>query len=97
MTKRTKRVKISEIVFYPITPTNKGLVCYVSFTYQNSIRINDIGIYTRPSGGYRLLYPIKKLANGKIISSVYPITREIGKQIEDFLLNEYKKFLEDKE
>lgn len=91
----TKRLKISEIIFYPIQPTNKGLVAYVSFTYQNSIRINDIGIYTRPVGGYRLLYPVKVLANGKTISSVYPISKKVGIEIEDFLLAEYKKFRQD--
>lgn len=96
MTKRNKKVNISEIVFYPIKPTNKGLVSYVSFTYDDSIRIQDCGIYTRPQGGYRILYPIKVLANGKSISSVYPIHRDIGVSIEDFLLLEYSKFVKEK-
>lgn len=93
MTKRLKRVKISELIFYPITPTPKGLVCYISFTYNNSIRIQDCAIVTRPQGGYRILYPVKTLANGKSISSVYPISKEVGNEIEDFLLLEYNKFL----
>ena len=93
MTKRLKRAKIRELVVYPITPTSKGLVCYISFTYNNSIRIQDCAIVTRPQGGYRILYPIKTLANGKSISSVYPISKEVGKEIEDFLLLEYDKFL----
>lgn len=93
MTKSLKCVEVSEIVYYPITPTAKGLVCYVSFTFKNSLRIQDCGIYTRPSGGYRILYPIKYLANGKTVSSVYPISKEVGKKLEDFLLSEYEKFL----
>jgi len=88
-----KRSEISEIIFYPITPTAKGLVCYISFTYKNSLRIQDCGIYTRPTGGYRILYPIKYLANGKTVSSVYPISKEVGSKIEDFLLLEYVNFL----
>lgn len=88
-----KRSEISEIIFYPITPTAKGLVCYISFTYKNSLRIQDCGIYTRPTGGYRILYPIKYLANGKTVSSVYPISKEVGSKIEDFLLLEYINFL----
>ena len=94
MTKRLKRAKISELIFYPITPTSKGLVCYISFTYNNSIRIQDCAVVTRPQGGYRILYPVKTLANGKSISSVYPISKEVGNEIEDFLLLEYDKFLE---
>ncbi len=93
----TKRIKISEIIFFPITPTPKGLVCYVSFTYNQSLRIQDCGIYTRQDGsGYRILYPIKKLANGKKISSVYPINKDVGKPIEDFLLIKYDKFTKER-
>jgi len=94
MTKRIKSATISEIIFYPITPTSKGLVCYISFTYKNSIRIQDCAIVTRPKGGYRILYPIKKLSNGKTVSSVYPISKKVGKEIEDFLLSEYTQFLD---
>jgi DNA-binding cell septation regulator SpoVG len=93
MTKSKRSVEVSEITFYPIMPTAKGLVCYTSFTYQNSLRIQDCGIYTRPTGGYRILYPIKYLANGKTVSSVYPINKEVGCKIEDFLLCEYEKLL----
>lgn len=93
MTKSRKKTKISEVVFYPIRPTNKGLVCYVSFTYDSSLRIQDCGIYTRLTGGYRILYPIKLLANGKSLSSVYPINKEVGHDLEDFLLLEYVKFV----
>lgn len=94
MTKR--ETKVSEITFYPIIPTSKGLICYVSFTYNNELRINDCGIYTKPNGDYRILYPVKVLRNGKVISSVYPINKKIGKYIEDFLLSEYNKFVENK-
>ena len=93
MTKSKRSAEVSEIIFYPITPTAKGLVCYVSFTFKNQLRIQDCGIYTRPTGGYRILYPIKYLANGKTVSSVYPISKEVGSKIEDFLLLEYVNFL----
>jgi len=95
MTKRIKRATISEIVFYPITPTSKGLVCYISFTYKNELRIQDCAVVTRPNGGYRLLYPVKTLSNGKTVSSVYPISKEVGKEIEDFLLSEYDRFIKE--
>lgn len=93
MTNRRKTEEISELTFYPIKPTDKGLVCYVSFTFQNSIRINEVRIYTKPSGGYYLSYPRIILANGKKISSVYPINKKVGNKIEDFLLKAYDKFI----
>ena len=96
MTKRLKRAKISEIVFFPITPTNKGVVCFVSFTYSNLFRINDCAIVTKKIGGYRIVYPLKTLPNGKTVNTIYPLSALIAKPIEDFLLKEYEKFIKEK-
>jgi hypothetical protein len=96
MTKSVKRVKISEVIFFPINPTPKGVVCFVSFTYSNLFRINDCAIVTKKIGGYRLVYPIKTLPNGKTVSSIYPISKEVGQPIEDFVLLEYENFITEK-
>lgn len=96
MTNRRKTEEISEVTFFPIKPTDKGLVCYTSLTFKNAIRINEIRIYTKPIGGYYLSYPRITLANGKFISSVYPINKKVGNKIEDFLLFEYEKFTKEK-
>lgn len=95
MTKCERRVEISEVVICPVTPTNKGLVAYISFVYNNELKINDIGIYTSPNRkcGYRFLFPIKNLVNGKVISVVFPISHEIGSQLEDLMLKEYLNLL----
>lgn len=94
MRKATKRQKeiISEIEFFPIIPKN-GVICFCSFTYQNSLRIQDCAILTRPTGGYRLSFPIKKLANGKTIQAVYPINKLLSSKIEEILLVNYEDFL----
>jgi DNA-binding cell septation regulator SpoVG len=74
--------------------TSKGLVGYISFIYNNELKINDVGIYTRPNkDGFRFLYPIKPLSNGKILSVVFPINKEIGNQLESLLSKEYGNFL----
>ena len=91
--KKSKKEIITEIQFYPIIPSN-GVVCFISLTYQN-LRINDIAIVTRPLGGYRISYPIKKLNNGKVVQSVYPITHELGNKIEKQVLLAYTDFLRD--
>jgi len=91
-----KRVKISQIVFTPITPDNKGLLCFVSFNYANLFRIQECAILTKLSGGYRLSYPIKYLSNGKSSNVVYPLTEKVAKPIEDFILFEYEKFIKER-
>ena len=96
MTKSIKRAKISEIVFFPIKATARGVVCFVSFTYSNIFRINDCAIVTRKEGGFRIVYPLRMLPNGKTINSVYPLSAEIAKPIEDFILSEYDKFIKEK-
>lgn len=93
MTKRLKRDNISEIIFFPVNPTPKGVVCFVSFNYSNIFRINDCAIVTKKTGGYRIVYPIRTLQNGKTINSVYPLSEKVAKPIEDFLLLEYEKFI----
>ena len=90
--KKRKKEIVSEIEFLPIIPT-KGLVCFISFTYNNSLRIQDCAILTRPRGGYRLSFPIKTLKNGKTIQSVYPINKKIGAKIEEIILLNYEHFL----
>ena len=91
-----KRVIISEISIYPITPTSKGVVGFISFTYSNLFRINDCAIVTLRQGGYRIVYPLKTLPNGKTVNIIYPLSTKVGKPIEDFLLMEYNKFLKGK-
>lgn len=96
MTKSIKRAKISEISIYPITPTSKGVVGFISFTYSNLFRINDCAIVTKREGGYRIVYPLKILPNGKTVNVIYPLSEKVGKPIEDFLLLEYNKFIAEK-
>lgn len=96
MTKSIRGVKISEVSIYPINPTSKGVVGFISFTYSNLFRINDCAIVTKREGGYRIVYPIRTLSNGKTVNSVYPLSAKVAKPIEDFLLMEYNKFLKEK-
>ena len=83
---------INEIEFFPIIPKN-GVVCFVSFTYENKLRIQDCALLTRPTGGYRLSYPIIKLANGKTVNAVFPVDKKFGDKIQDLILNKYGAFL----
>ena len=96
MTKSEQRAKVSDICIFPITPTNKGVVGFISFTYSDLFRINDCAIVTKKEGGYRIVYPLKTLPNGKTVNTVYPLSATVGQPIEDFLLLEYEKFISKK-
>lgn len=93
--KKSKKETISEIEFNPIIP-RKGVVAFVSFTYDRKFRIQDCAILTRPQGGYRLSFPIKTLNNGKTIQTVYPINKKLGNFISNILLKAYEEFLKEK-
>ena len=70
---------ISEIVFIPIRPTEKGLIGFANLTYNEQIALNGIAVYTIPSGeGFRLVYPLKVLANGKEVNYFCPLSRPVG-------------------
>ena len=89
---RKKEEIISEIDFCPIIPKN-GVIAFVSFTYKKQLRITDCALMTRPSGGYRLSYPLRNLMNGKTVNSVYPINKEIAQEIEILVYKLYEDFL----
>lgn len=84
---------ISEIQVVPVKPY-KGLVAFVSFILFESIYCSSVGIFTRPEGGFRLLYPNKKVGN-KAISIFHPITKDIGNLIEKEVINALKDVMND--
>ena len=69
---------ITEIDFQPIRP-NLGLIGFVSFVLNNSLRISGISVYTRLDGtGIRLVYPERILKYGAKVSLICPITSSCG-------------------
>lgn len=71
---------ISEIEITPVKP-NSGLVAFASFVLYDAIYCSSVGIVTRPNGGYRLVYPTKKVQH-KNIDIFHPISRQVGMLIE---------------
>jgi len=81
---------ISEIQIIPVKPNN-GLVAFVSFVVNSQFYIGNVAIYTSPSSpdGYRLVYPIKVLPNGKEIHCVHPINRQTGDVVRRAVIAKY--------
>lgn len=83
--------KINEISITPIRPIN-GLVGFASFVFDNSIYIGSVAIHTRPIGGYRLIYPNKKIGD-KNIPLIYPIGSQIGREIEEVIIKKFEEVM----
>ena len=83
--------RLSEIQIIPIKPQN-GLVAFVSFILDESLYLGSIGIMTRPQGGYRLVYPTKKVAE-KNLNIFYPINREFALAIENEVVKQFEEVM----
>ena len=80
--------RLSEIQIIPIKPQN-GLVAFASFVLDGNLYLGSIGIVTRPQGGYRLVYPTKKVAE-KNLNIFYPINREFALAIENEVVKQFE-------
>mgnify|MGYP001559248929 FL=1 len=80
--------RLSEIQIIPIKPVN-GLVAFASFVLDGTLYLGSIGILTRPNGGYRLVYPTKKVAE-KNLNIFYPINREFAQLVEDEIVRQFE-------
>lgn len=72
--------RLTEIQIFPIKPQN-GLVAFASFVLDGNLYLGSIGVVTRPAGGYRLVYPTKKVAD-RSLNIFYPINREFAEMVE---------------
>ncbi len=81
-------MSISEIQIIPIKPQD-GLVAFVSFVLDNNLYLGSVGILTRPEGGYRLLYPTKKVGM-RNINIFHPINKEFAQSIEKEVISKFE-------
>lgn len=66
---------VSEVSFYPLRPTEKGLIGIAGCLWDNNLALNSISVYLTPTGDIRLLFPNKVLRNGKDINLFYPVNK----------------------
>jgi len=86
-----QELTISEINIVPIKPKD-GLVAFISCIINNSIYLGNIGLHTRLDGGYRLVFPAKKI-NDQLIFYHNPINKETTKIIEKAVQKKYQKII----
>jgi len=80
--------RLSEIQIIPIKPQN-GLVAFASLVLDGNLYLGSIGIMTRPNGGYRLVYPTKKVAD-RNLNVFYPISREFALAVEQEVVKQFE-------
>ena len=83
--------RLSEIQIIPIKPQN-GLVAFASFILDGNLYLGSIGIMTRPQGGYRLVYPTKKVAD-RNLNVFYPISREFALAVEQEVVKQFEEVM----
>lgn len=79
--------RISEVHILPVKSQN-GFVGLASLVFDNCLYLSSLGIYTRPSGGYRLTYPTKKIGGANVF---HPINKEAGEQIECAVIAKFEE------
>ena len=82
---------ITEIQIVPIKPKD-GIVAFASFVLNEVFYLSSIAVMTRPQGGYRLVYPTKKLGD-RSIGIFYPIKKDFAGQIEKNVIERLEKVM----
>lgn len=80
--------RLTEIQIIPIKPQN-GLVGFASFVLDNNLYLGSIGIVTRLEGGYRLVYPTKKVGV-RSMNIFYPINKEFSQSVEKEVIGKFE-------
>ena len=87
----TNQTKISEIQFYPIKPKD-GLLGFVSFVLDDKFWMGSVAVFSRRDGGYRLVYPTRKVADQNI-NIFHPIDQVVGRQVETAISEKVAKII----
>jgi stage V sporulation protein G len=85
-------LRISEIQIIPIKP-KEGLVAFASCVINKALYLGNIAVYSSPStqSGFRLVYPVKILPNGKEIHCIHPISKVAGEIISKAIIRKFRE------
>ncbi len=77
-------MQVSEVNIVPVKP-DSGLIAFASCVVDASLYLGSIAVFTRLNGGFRLVYPTKKIG-GQNLHYFHPISREAAQAIDDAVL-----------
>jgi len=86
-------VSITEVQLIPVK-FKDGLTFFASCILDHKYFVGNIAIYSlKYGGGFRLVYPTKKLSNGQQVPLFYPISKRVGTAIQDRVSAQAEKLL----
>src|SRR3990167_5344177 len=84
---------VDEVEIYPVKPRG-GLVAFASCIVNGCLYLGNIAVHTRLDGsGYRLVFPVKVLPNGKEIQCVHPVTRQAGELLLQAIVEKFEALI----
>jgi DNA-binding cell septation regulator SpoVG len=79
---------ISDVQIIPIKPKD-GLVGFASVVFNNSFYLGSLAIMTRLDGGYRVVYPKRKIGT-RHLNVFHPVNKEISRVIEKAVVSKFE-------
>lgn len=67
--------RISQIEIFPLPP-RRGLVGFASCVLDDWLFLSGIALHAKLDGSLRLVFPVKRLTNGKTLALFHPVSRE---------------------
>ena len=93
MTENKENLRISQIEIIPFRPKS-GHLGFASCVINEQFYLGDIAIFSRPQGGIRLGFPVKKLANGMTVDICKPLNQGVEKAVEVAVLQRYEALMD---
>ena len=88
-----KQLKISDVQIVPFRPRD-GHLGFASCVINNQFYLSDLAIFSRPNGGIRLGFPVKRLTNGSSLDIFKPLTPEVEVAMEAAVTAKYQSIME---
>ena len=89
-----EELSISEIEIVILPSFKGGLIGFGSLLLGGKLKIGNLAIRNRLNGGpLRVVYPGKKLSDGRHVYSVCPIESGLAKAIEEAFTDKYQELM----
>lgn len=82
---------ITEVQIIPIKPKD-GLIGFASCVLNDYLYLSSIGIFKKPNGGYRLIYPTKQVGN-KQLNIFHPINKNASILIHMEIIKKFEEVM----
>ncbi len=74
-------MNVTDVQIMPVAPRD-GLIAFASCVLNGEYRVDSIAVFTKLSGGYRLVYPTKKVGDRQFCYH-HPLTPEASRAVEE--------------